>query len=25
LAAIDQLRLTTYGRPTYERLKQEYF
>jgi hypothetical protein len=25
LVAIDQLRLTTYGRPTYERLKQEYF
>lgn len=23
--AIDKLRLTTYGRPTYERLKQEYF
>lgn len=24
-AAIDKLRLTSYGRPTYERLKQEYF
>lgn len=23
--AIDMIRLTTYGRPTYERLKQEYF
>ena len=25
IVAIDKLRLTTYGRPTYERLKQEYF
>ena len=25
VVAIDKLRLTTYGRPTYERLKQEYF
>jgi hypothetical protein len=25
VVAIDKLRLTTYGRPTYERLRGEYF
>ena len=25
IVAIDKLRLTTYGRPTYERLKADYF